>query len=62
MKTFKCLVAVLLGGVIAALGCCVPCGGESKQNQGTKSTAKEGDTSTAPKKGEQLPIRKPILE
>jgi len=65
MKTIKCVLSVIMGFFLGLLSSCGRNAPEKKKPEepstvpGTEKKEKEPDK---PKKGEELPIRKPILE
>ena len=67
MKTIKCLLAVVIGTILGLFPSCSPKKEPlPKQDEPQKEQAQEETTeakqSQPPKKEEDLPVRRPILE
>jgi PBP1b-binding outer membrane lipoprotein LpoB len=67
MKKIKCILAVVLGTILGLFSSCSP-REEPPQKQGepekeqTEVQTREGKQTEVPKKEEDLPVRRPILE
>ena len=63
MKKLKCIVAIIVGGLLGLIASC----GRSDKKAGPAPVTPDSATNKtnqieAPKKGEELPVRRPVME
>lgn len=62
MKKLKCIVSIMLGGLLGLIASCAHTNKRAAAPATPESATNKTDTVETPKKGEELPVRRPILE